>query len=782
MTAGPSRLTDSVSKRNVRDVAEPPGKTPVLARLGTWIALNPLKVIAVWIVLLVLAALSASTFTSGLKAQTNAVDGADSTKADQLMRAAFPDAAAETDFVVLHSAVLTTQDPEFRAHVDTVVDRYRSIDAVRDVISPYDEAAMLISQDGHTALVPVSLDGDTKDLQRAAAPLQEVAKELSTDRIEAYFTGYSPLAAASVEQASKDLSRAEAIGLPAAGIVLLLAFGSVVAAAIPLALGVTAIVASFGILGVIANFVQFNTIAQSAVTMLAIALGIDYSLFIVTRFREELAALQSPGREERAGAVGRALATAGHAVLFSGVTVMISLAGLFLVRSPGMRTMAVGMMAAVLAMMALGLTLLPAVLGLLGTRINSLALPWAKRSLAHPDPERSAWAKLTAVMMRRPVLVAVGTTALLGAMAMPALNLRYGADIGAGAVKDTPAGRGFTLVSSSFAPGMVAPINVVTTHEAGRLSNDQLDAIAEFSQRAGDDERVEIVASITTILDQTLGGHSADHLAAAVAQAPEAVGSLVDQDGDTTVITVFPTHAADTEETQALVKHLREEAARILGEVGLVTHIGGNPALIVDISAENSRATPLVIGAVLAASWLLLLFVFRSLLLPFKAIVMNVLSVGAAFGIVVLVFQEGYGADLLAVDRTGFIQIMLPLLTFAVAFGLSMDYEVFLLARMREEWERTGDSSAAVRLGITHTARVITSAAMIMVVVFAAFMLTGMLEMKQLGFMLALAVLLDATVVRVLLVPAVMRLMGKWSWWMPGWSRRPVGAAAPDAS
>lgn len=184
--------------------------------------------------------------------------------------------------------------------------------------------------------------------------------------------------------------------------------------------------------------------------------------------------------------------------------------------------------------------------------------------------------------------------------------------------------------------------------------------------------------------------------------------------------------------------------------------------------AENTRATPLVIGAVLAASWLLLLLVFRSLVLPFKAIAMNLLSVGAAFGLVVVVFQDGHGAGLLALDRTGFIQVMLPLLTFAIAFGLSMDYEVFMLSRMREEWQRTGDNAAAVRLGITHTARVITSAALIMMAVFAAFMLTGMLEMKQLGFMLAIAVLIDATVVRLLLVPALMRLMGRWNWWMPG--------------
>ncbi|MFB9238854.1 MMPL family transporter [Plantactinospora siamensis] len=759
------------SVQRIRPAGDVPSARPrraaALDRWGRWAARRPAAVLAGWVGLLVLAALCAGSFTSRLSAQTNEVRGAESGTAARMIEQAFPDAPAETDFAVLHSDSLVATDAAFRARVAALVDRYRAAPGVRRVTDPYDEPGTLVAADGHTALVPIGVDGDDRRLRELAEPLQGVAASLSTDAVPVRLTGYSPLAAATVRQADRDLGRAERIGLPAAALVLLIAFGSAVAAAIPLTLGVAAILTSFGLLGLLSYALPFSTIARSSVTMLAIALGIDYSLFIVTRFREEIAGVAPADRAGRAAAVGRALGTAGRAVLFSGGTVVISLAGLFLVRDQSVRTMALAMMVAVLALLALALSLLPAVLGLLGSRVDRLALPWARRSLRHPDPDRSGWARLATLVMRRPVLVAVGAAALLGALAAPALGLRYGVDNGAGTVADTPAGRGYTVVSDSFAPGLVAPISVVVRGERA-LTDAQLEALAGFTDRTAADGRVAAAVSVTSVLDRRTGRHGAGELATARAVAPATISALVDAAGRTTVVTVWPRYAADAEPTQALVASVRSSASTDLAGAGLRTAVGGGPAQLAEITAENSRATPRVIAAVLGASWLLLLFVFRSVLLPVKAIGMNLLSVGAAFGLVVLVFQHGYGAGLLGVGRTGFIQIMLPLLVFAVSFGLSMDYEVFMLSRMREEWERTGDNAAAVRGGITHTARVISSAAAIMAVVFGAFALTRMVEGKQLGFMLAAAVLIDATVVRLLLVPALMRLMGRWNWWLPG--------------
>lgn len=789
-------MTSTTPVRVTASTADSSVERSRLYRLGAGSARNPFKVVAVWVVLLAAAVVSAGYFTSHLTGHTNLVTGSDSERAHQVVEKAFPGTSDETDFVVLHSTTVTTADAAYRSLVETVVRRYGDSPDVVAVASPYDAPDRLISPDRRTALVPVSLDGDDVELQAAAGPLQELAGELGTGDIAVYFTGSSPLAAADVAQGAADLARAESIGFPAAALVLLIAFGSLVAAAIPLVLGALAVLAAFGALGLVSLAMPFDVFVQTAVSMVGIALGIDYTLFVVTRFREELArggggaggagATGADAREERARAVGRTMATAGSAVLFSGTTVVVSLAGLWLVRSPKVHSMALGMTAAVLVMMLISATLLPAVLGLLGGRINRLALPWARRSLVHPDPDHSAWARITALVMRRPVLVSVLVTVLLGAAAVPVFGLRYGVDLGADAVADSPAGKGYTAVSEAFAPGVLTPITVVVSRDRdGDFDDAQLAAIARFSTETGGDADVAEVFSITGVLDQQLGGHGSAQLAAATANAPAALAELVSAGGAagtggaTTLITVRPRHAADTEETAALVRDLRE---RVRGDAftgaGLTAHVGGGPAEIVDITDESSRAMPLVIAAVLAASWVLLLFAFRSLLLPFKAIAMNLLTSGAAFGLAVLVFQEGYGADLFGVERTGFIQVVLPLFAFALVFGLSMDYEVFMLTRMREEWERSGDNRRAVRIGITRTARVITAAAGIMVVVFASFMFTRILEIKQMGFMLGLAVLIDATIVRLLLVPALMRLMGSWNWWIPRWLDRILPRAA----
>jgi RND superfamily putative drug exporter len=323
-------------------------------------------------------------------------------------------------------------------------------------------------------------------------------------------------------------------------------------------------------------------------------------------------------------------------------------------------------------------------------------------------------------------------------------------------------------MTQGFPAGLLTPAQVVVTDPGGRLSDAQLDAVADFTAEVSARPDVAGVVSITTVLDERAGGHTRDALTAALASSAAALDGVVDAGGGTTVVTVAPRTAADTAESTALVDDLRDVAARTLAPSGAVAHVGGAPAEIADIQHESSRAMPLVIAAVLGASWFLLMWAFRSVLLPFKAIAMNLLTSGAAFGAAVLIFQEGHGAELLGVDRTGFIQAVLPLYAFALVFGLSMDYEVFMLSRMREEWDRTGDNELAVRLGMVHTARVITAAASIMVVVFASFMLTSIVEIKQMGFMLGFAVLIDATVVRLLLVPALMRLMGRWNWWLPG--------------
>ncbi len=739
--------------------------TSRLLAWGRFVARHARVVLVVWLILGGFAVVGAGNFRSDLVSSSRVVGGSDSLRAAELVADEFPDAPDESDLVVIHSDELTVGDADFDSTVTAVESKARADEDVISVLGPADSPA-LISKDRHTALVSLGLAGDKSSLSDTSARLTEQVAALGTPQVSVYFTGSTPLADAAGAQSDRDVGRAETIGLPVAAVVLIWAFGSLAAAAIPLTLGVGAVVVAFGSLSLISGTVAFDAFAQTTVTMVGIALGIDYSLFVVTRFREELAA-RGASMRDREEAVARTTATAGRAVLFSGVTVIIAVVGLFIVRIPSVRAMAICMIITVVVMLAISVTLLPAILTVLGPRVNSLRIPFLGRRGVHPDPEHSRWGKMADAVMRRPVVSVLVAGGLLVALAAPALRLEYGVDLGVNAVGSSPAGVGYGYVSTGFAPGMVGPIDVVVQSRAGVLDDGDLDALARFSDALSDRDDVAQVTGLTTLLDDAAGSHSRAALDATLATAEGRAMLPVGKSADVTVLTVIPQGSADSTEAAALVKHLRTAGAGTLGSAGLDYHVGGAPAQIVDVTAESTRAMPLLIAVVLLASYLMLFLAFKSVLLPAKAICMNLLTVGVAFGLGVSVFQDGFGADLLGVDRTGFIQVIIPIFAFALVFGLSMDYEVFMLSRIREEWLRTGDNRAAIRIGMTHTARVITAAAAIMVIIFASFILTRVLEIKQVGFILAVAVAVDATVVRLVLVPSLMALMGKWNWWSP---------------
>ncbi|HLT12121.1 MAG TPA: MMPL family transporter [Micromonosporaceae bacterium] len=740
-------------------------------RWGRFVARRPVLTLLACALLLPLAFLGAARFNASLTTGDVTIEGSQSHRAAQLVAERFPHLPPETDMAVLHSDRLTYDAEPFRALVQATLDRFRAEDGVTAVTDPAQAPHRLISTDRRTVLVPIAIRGDASERQALAERLAQTAAGLTTADISVEVTGNSPLAAASVERANEDLARSDAIALPVAGIILLVAFGSLVASALPLALGGIAVVAAFGLLGALSPVVSFNLFTKTAVTMLSIALGIDYALFMVSRFREELAHAPAAGRADRIAAVGRTVATAGHAVAFSGIAVMVSLAGLLVVDSARIRGAAIGMIAAVAVMIALALTVMPAALALLGPRINALALPWARRRLRTPDPEHSVWARIADFSVRRPVLVAGLSLAALLALAAPVVGLRYGVADQLGPVAETTAGRAYATMSQQFPAGTTAPIEVVVARGQGAFDTASLDAIARMTQAAADDPDAAEVTSITSVLDDAAGAHTPEVLAAAQREGwLRDAGSLVSPNLDAAVISVIPRHGPYAKQTAELVDRLRETVPGIGAAAGLTVLVGGAPAQLVDSAAQNAAATPVVIAAVLGAAALVLFLAFRSVLLPATAVLMNLCTVGAACGAMVLIFQNGHGADLLGLNHDGFVQVFIPLTAFTLVFGLSMDYEVFLLSRMREVWTATGDNRAAVRAGIAHTARVITAAAAIMVAVFGAFMLTDVSDVQQLGFMLALAILLDATIVRLLLMPALMQLFGRWNWW-PG--RRP---------
>jgi RND superfamily putative drug exporter len=726
------------------------------------------RVIAViiWAILITGFTLLVPRFLDRLGGATFAVDGSQSQQMQQLLHKRFPDFPSEQDIVVFHSDTLTMRDETYHDLVNQTTRALRGKPHVAALLSPYEQGSeQQTSSDKHTSFIIVDLQGSDDELQKNSATLHN-ALPSPPSSMQLYLTGSSPLNADVVDQENRDIEHADMIGLPIAFGVLLLAFGTVVAAGLPLLLGTLGIAITFGILGVLSRFMGFDVFVESAVTMIGLALGIDYSLMMVTRFREELTQGATPFE-----AVMTTMKTAGRAVLFSGVTVLISLSGLLLVRSPLFRGLAIGTMTTVGVMLALSLTLLPIILSLLGRRINAFRLLGHGRG--GENREQNFWARWAHSIMRRPLIIILSTTAILLALAWPAYNLRLGLNLGTDTLKDQASAQGLRLIEQNFSPGIVSPIQIVVYRDSGTFTSNDLSALASFHERLSQDGRVKTVRSLAQTLDATVGSHDI----AALALASQVPLLLADQlnmtnGSNVTVVTVIPNVAADSQQSIQLFGDIK---SRIVPEVTKNSdlHFGfiGSTAQIADLNVEVRRSVPIVLAFVLGLSFVLLAFSFRSLLLPLKAIVMNLLALSATFGLVAVVFQQGLGEGLLSFSSPGYIQNYLPLLTFVILFGLSMDYEVFLLSRIQEEWHRTHDNTKAVANGLEHTAKVITHAAAIMVVVFMSFLIAHMLEIKQLGFALATAVLIDATLIRLLLVPAAMRLMGKRNWWAPKWLR-----------
>ena len=536
-------------------------------------------------------------------------------------------------------------------------------------------------------------------------------------------------ALAGLEQAAPS---SELIGVGVAVIVLLVAFGSVVAMGLPIVTAIAGILVGAAAVGALSAVVDIPEFSLILCAMIGLGVGIDYALFIVTRHRQHLHDGMSV-----ADAAGTAVATAGQAVLFAGTTVVIAILGLFLAGLPAISGMGAAVALVVVVSMAAAVTLLPGLLGLAGSRIDRLSIH-RKSHVAKPADQTVA-GRWSHHVGSHPVRYAIIGLAALCAIAIPALGMRIGVPDDGNAPTRTTQRIAFDELAAGFGPGFNGPILVVVELPT---SGDQ------------------------AVVEQVHDALAADPGVAAVT-AP-----VFNPAGDTAVLTVNPTTAPQDERTDQLVRHLRTEVlpATVAGTQARVSLTGR--AMITDLTDRITDRLPFFIAAVVAMSFLLLMLVFRSILVPLKAALMNLLSIAAAYGVLVAVFQWGWGASLIGLHNTMPINPFLPLIMFAILFGLSMDYEVFLLSRIREEYLTTGDNHAAVVHGLSRTARVITSAALIMISVFAAFVLSDDPNGKLFGVGLAVAVLIDATLVRMVLVPATMSLLGRANWWLPGWLDR----------
>ncbi len=699
--------------------------TKLIRRIGDASARRPLLTIGAWLLILVAVVVTAGT-AGGALVDDFVAPGSQSAEALQLLEERFPEAAGGTAMAVFAAPAGGALD-EHQLAIGQALTRMRAVEHVAEVTDPF--AAETVSADGRIGFATITFDVPALDL--GAAPVVALTGALAparTDDFSAELGGDAVFINAETPTAG-----AEAIGVVAALVVLIVAFGTVVAALVPIVLALVAVATGLSAIALLANGMDVSTAAPTIAAMIGLGVGIDYALLIVARYREHRAAGM-----DNAAALSQALGSSGSAAVIAGGTVIVAMAALVLTGLGLLASIGVATSLVVLVAVASALTLLPALLSLLGDRIDAGRLLRRHRPAARP--EASVWWRFAHRVAGRPWPYLLGASALLVVLAIPALQLETGFPDAGDDPTTTTHRRAYDLLAEGFGPGFNAPLLVVAD-----LRVDGLDADA-----------------VSTLADSI----AADPGIVAVGPPQSS------PDGDTIVLPTLPTTGPSDPATSATLARLRALAPDGVAVAGLT-------AMTDDLTALLRDTLPVFIAAILAASFLLLMVVFRSVVVPLKAAVMNLLSIGAAYGVVVAVFQWGWLADLFGLDRTYLIASPIPAIFFAVLFGLSMDYEVFLLSRIREEHARTGDNAESVARGLAATGRVITSAALIMVVVFLSFVFNPSPFVKMLGLGLATAIVLDATIVRMVLVPAAMALMGRANWWLPAWLARilPRGAA-----
>ena len=708
-------------------------------RLARFSTRRPWTVVAIWVVIIVAGLFAAMSIGDVVTTSNPTYKMTDSQRADELITRGFGTDDPGRETVVVRSETRTVDDPTFRTLVAGLVGDLRAQSADIVSVQNYLESASpgLVSADGHTLIIPVTLAGSTEDARDHVQALSERTAALDGfDGFTVVAGGDGTSAVAFDEQAEKDLHKSELVGLPMALVILVLVFGALVAAGLPILVSLISIVVAVGISAIIGRVFGLSVFVVNMITMMGMAVGVDYCLIIIQRFREERS-LGAP----RDASIIRAGATASRSVLFSGLTVVVALAGMLLVPNGVFRSLSVGAMVVVVVTVAAALTLLPAVMRLLGDRVNLGHLPSRRRrSAAEQDVRDSFWYRASGLVMRHPVVSVVLSVGLLTTAAMPYATIQLGW-FGAGSLPaDSEARRAFDILEQEYSAGVISPTEIVVG--ADDVSTpDVSGAVEQLLQTVSSDSRFGVPlppqaneANSVMVIRVPLSG---DPMAAEATRAIE-----------------------DLRETY-IPDAFASSTARVY-----VT--GATASSMDDTSIITGSAVP-AFAFILGLSFVILLVVFRSIVVPLKALVMNLLSVGAAYGLTVLVFQHGIGNEIFGFAHVDRVEAWVPLFMFSVLFGLSMDYHVFLLTRIRERFEETGDNTESVLYGVAHTAGMITGAAAIMVAVFAGFASGELVALQQMGFGLAVAVLLDATVVRVVLVPASMQLLGARNWYLPSW-------------
>jgi RND superfamily putative drug exporter len=671
---------------------------------------------------------------SGLTSESSLTNHPESDQAQELIDARLPQQNAIDEVIVVRSERLVVSDPAFAARVRALMAQARRSGAVKQISSYQDPGGeILVSADRHATLLPVVV-AEPED-ERIIDLISTVEQANGSEGFATHITGSSTLDHDFTKQSESDLSKGELqFGLPAALVVLLLVVGTVFGVAIPMLMAIISITVALGLTAVVGQAFELNLFIVNMVVAMGLALGIDYSLFIVSRLREE----RHHGSDTRE-AIMTVANTATRAVVFSGTSFVLAMIAMLLVPDTTLRSLGLGAVIVGFVSIVVALTFHPAVLMILGDRVDRLRVPWlGRRVAASAGEEGPIWRRAVLAVMRRPAISLVATTALLLALASPVLGLHMGAAGASSLPNDSVAKQGLVALQRDFPSGATDPVNIVVDGSP-RDPGVQQGLTRLRARLAGDRDFAPRVLSV----------ESGPRVA--VASVP---------------LTVEPS----SERASAAIDRLRDDyVPAAFGASADRVLVGGTPAEARDSFAVDGGWLPIVIAFVLTLSFVLLTLAFRSIAIPLTAIAVNLLSVGAAYGILVLVFQEGFATDLLGFTQVERIDAWVPIFLFSVLFGLSMDYQVFLLSRIHERWAATGDTAGAIVHGVASTARLITGAAAIIIVVFAGFATGQLVAFQEMGFGIAIALALDATLVRLLLIPAAMRLLGERNWYLPSW-------------
>jgi RND superfamily putative drug exporter len=701
-------------------------------------ARHPWPTIGIWAVVLVVSfMIVGSLLADALTTEAKVTSMPDSRKGQELLEDRLRGPFKANEAVVISSDSLTVDSPAFQTYVSGIAGEIATLgpDVIEASTTFYQaNDPNLVSADRQSTIVPIIMAGDIDTATDNIAKVLDIVDQANNSgQFTVHVSGFASVGHDFNEAAERDLARSEVGPLPLALIILVLVFGAVVAALLPIVLAVFSIIVAIAITAVIGQQYQFSFFVTNMIVMMGLAVGIDYCLFIISRYREE----RGKGIE-KVEALALAGGTAGRAVLFSGITVVIALLGLLIVPQTIFRSLAGGAILVVLAAVAAAITLLPAVLSLLGDKVNSLRLPFIQHAQESFDEERPGgfWDRVARAVMAHPVVAASTAAILLIAASVPFFDINLGTSGVSTLPDEFQSKQGFLVLEEKFAGGTVNPAEVVID---GDVNSPAVQAAMQ---------RLEAAVSSDSVFGPA-------HF-----QANSA--------GDLGLLSIQMAPDPSTDEAVNGIERLRQQyIPQAFGGVDADVFVTGMAAQNLDFYDLTDTYSPYVYVFVLGLSFVLLMLVFRSIVVPAKAIIMNLLSVGAAYGLIVLVFQKGVGASLIGFQQVEAIEAWLPLFLFSILFGLSMDYHVFLLSRIKERYDQTGDNTEAVAFGLRSTGRLITGAALIMVAVFGGFAIGDLVMFQQMGFGLGVAVLIDATVIRSVLVPASMKMLGRWNWYLP---------------